>query len=149
MKTRGWIVSAAVMLAVLATQEAQAGPRVRVGVGIGFGCGTRHYRAYPRPYWGPAWGFGYRGPVYAGPRVVEMRRINYGEVDFNVEPQESQIFVDGRYLGIVDDFNGYPQTAKLPAGWHDIRITSPDGRSVERRIYVPLGEELNFNYKFR
>ena len=80
--------------------------------------------------------------------MVRVERVNYGSVDFNVEPQKSQIFVDGQYLGIADDFNGYPQTAKLPAGYHWVRAVAPDGRTIERRIYVAAGQELNFNWDF-
>lgn len=87
-------------------------------------------------------------PVRYGPSVVRVAPVSYGEVDFNIEPQDSQVFVDGRYLGVADDFNGYPQTAKLPSGYHQVRAVSPDGRVLERRIYVAAGRELNFNWEF-
>jgi hypothetical protein len=135
---------------VLPAQKAMADRRTGVHVGVHVGVGGPVYRpfhpVYPYRYWYPGPGF-YAG--YYGPRVVEVRRVNYGSVDFNVDPQQSQVFVDGRYLGVADDFNGFPQTAKLPAGYHDVKIVSPDGRTVGRRIYVAAGEELNFNLNLR
>lgn len=83
-----------------------------------------------------------------GRRVVRVQRVNYGTVDFNVRPQHSRVYVDGDYLGIADDFNGYPQKARLPAGYHSVRVVSPAGRVEVRRIYVAAGRELNFNLEF-
>ncbi len=82
------------------------------------------------------------------PHVVRVAPVNYGSVDFNVRPQKSRIYVDGDYLGIADDFNGYPQTAKLSAGHHTVRVVSPGGQVETRRIYVAAGRELNFNLTF-
>lgn len=87
-------------------------------------------------------------PVRYRPSVVRVAPVNYGEVDFNIEPQNSQVFVDGYYLGVADEFNGYPQTAKLPSGYHQVRAVSPDGTVIERRIYVAAGQELNFDWDF-
>ncbi len=87
-------------------------------------------------------------PVRYGPAVVRVAPVNYGEVDFNIEPQNSQVFVDGHYLGVADEFNGFPQTAKLPSGYHQVRAVAPDGRVIERRIYVAAGQELNFDWRF-
>ncbi len=139
MKNVKWI---ALAMATLFWMETGAFAETRVRVGVAVGRPALHGRVYYAPA-------RYRVyPVAPPTRVVRVERVNYGSVDFNVEPQKSQIFVDGRYLGIADDFNGYPQTAKLPAGYHHVRAVAPDGRSIERRIYVAAGEELNFNWKF-
>ncbi len=73
-----------------------------------------------------------------------------GRVDFNVEPQESEIYIDGAYLGIADDFNGgfFGTTAVLPAGPHTVRIVSPGGRIETKKIYVAPGQEIDFDLKF-
>ena len=104
-------------------------PRVRVAV------------APPVFYFGPRL-------AYAGPRVVTVVPRNFGAVDFNVKPKNSRIYVDGGYLGIADDFDGWPQTAKLSVGNHSIRVIAPDGREEHRRIYVAGGQEFEFNLKF-
>ena len=89
------------------------------------------------------YGFGYYGGHHhsGGPR---------GKVDFNVEPKESQVFVDGAYIGIADDYNGgfFGSTAVLTPGTHSVRIVAPDGRVKKAKIYVMPGKELNFNFRF-
>lgn len=94
---------------------------------------TRHFGPSPRAHFRP-----YRTVIVG----------NWGEVDFNVEPQQSKIFVDGAYLGIADDLNGWPSHARLKAGQHQVRIVAPNGKTYQTRIYVQPGKELNFNYHF-
>ena len=81
---------------------------------------------------------------------VHFQTGNYGRVDFNVEPKEAKVYVDGAYIGIADDFNGgfFGRTATLTAGTHSVRIVSPDGRVEERKIYVMPGRETDLDLKF-
>ena len=81
-------------------------------------------------------------------RQIRVSPVPYGTIDFNVQPQNSKVFVDGNYLGIADQYNGYPQTAALPSGYHNIRIVSPSGQVARQRIYVAAGREFNFNLRF-
>jgi hypothetical protein len=124
-----------------------AATKVRVGFRIGIGSPVR--RAPGRLYYAGMHHYRFNRPLYWGPRVYEVRRVNYGEVDFNIKPDDSKIYIDGRYLGIADDFNGYPQTAKLPGGYYNVRVVAPSGAVEKRRIYVAVGQEYNFNYKFK
>lgn len=133
--------ASAVILGTLLLVGATAWAETRVRVGVAIGRPVPH-----RVHYIPA--RHHFHAVAAPTRVVRVERVNYGSVDFNVEPQNSRIFVDDRYLGIADDYNGYPQTAKLPAGYHWVRAVAPDGRTIERKIYVAVGEELNFNWRF-
>jgi hypothetical protein len=119
------------LMVAAATNETFAVHRL-VGVRVAVG---------PRFYYGPA-----VRPLR--PRVVEVVPANYGRVDFDVNPNKSQIFVDGAFIGIADDLDGWPHTAKLPAGYHDVRIITPDGRTDHRRIFVAAGQELKFNLTF-
>ena len=49
-----------------------------------------------------------------------------GGVQLDVEPRRAQVFVDGAYAGVVDDFRVYYQHLTLPAGHHRIVVlTSP------------------------
>ena len=145
MARRKWFISVLLastilftLLAPLAYARGRKGPRFRASVRrapVYFAYGG--YGRYA-PY-----GFGYYGGRhhYGGPR---------GRVDFNVEPKESQVFVDGAYIGVADDYNGgfFGTTAVLTPGTHNVRIVSPDGRVKKAKIYVMPGRELNFNFRF-
>ena len=82
--------------------------------------------------------------------VVTVRNPALGRIDFNVNPKNSKIYIDGAYLGIADDFDGgfFGSTARIRPGAHMIRVVAPDGRRVERRIYVTAGREIDFDLVF-
>jgi hypothetical protein len=48
-----------------------------------------------------------------------------GHLRLQVEPVTAQVYVDGFYIGTVDDFNGSAQDAVLEAGPHRIEIRAP------------------------
>jgi len=48
-----------------------------------------------------------------------------GGVQLALEPRRAQVFVDGLYAGLVDDFAGYYRHLPLPAGNHRIEVFAP------------------------
>jgi hypothetical protein len=46
----------------------------------------------------------------------------FGGVQLDLEPRRAQVFVDGAYAGVVDDFRGYYRHLALPAGPHLIEV---------------------------
>ena len=55
-------------------------------------------------------------------------------VSSSMSNRRAQVFVDGAYAGIVDDFRGYYQHLTLPAGRHRFEIFTSG--------YMPLMFEL-------
>jgi hypothetical protein len=53
-----------------------------------------------------------------------------GGVQLALEPRRAQVYVDGSYAGLVDDFAGYYRHLPLPAGNHRIEVFTPG--------YLPL-----------
>jgi hypothetical protein len=53
-------------------------------------------------------------------RTAESRPI--GGVQLDLEPRRAQVFVDGAYAGLVEDFSGYYQHLALPSGLHRIEV---------------------------
>jgi hypothetical protein len=45
-----------------------------------------------------------------------------GRLRLNVEPADAEVFVDGYYAGIVDDFNGHFQHMNLTPGPHRVEV---------------------------
>jgi hypothetical protein len=53
-----------------------------------------------------------------------------------VTPKEAEVFVDGYYAGIVDDFDGMFQKLRLPSGGHDITIYRDGLRAFTQHVYL-------------
>ena len=67
------------------------------------------------------------------PTAAAAQARPLGGIQLDVEPRRAQVFVDGNYAGIVDNFRGYYQHLTLPVGAHLLEIVAPG--------FVPLSFE--------
>jgi hypothetical protein len=82
--------------------------RPRLGFDAYYGAGGVYPYGYtPRGYYDPI-----PGRIYGGLRITDA-------------PHEAQVFADGYYVGIVDDFDGVFQHLNLEAGPHRIEVRLP------------------------
>jgi len=82
-----------------------------------------------------------RPVVLVAPIVIKGRP--HGAIDVDVEPETTQVFVDGTLRGQADDFDGIPQKLYLLPGTHRIMLKTPDGEEVSQKVRVVAGEEIN------
>ena len=140
-------LAAAAVLASAATGEAQVRGRVRgrtsvVVVGGGF------YSPYYVPFFyaDPWWGYQYPYP---------MRPYGYGyrrwepeaSVRLEVKPKEAEVYVDGYYAGVVDDFDGTFQRLRVEPGEHEIELWLDGYRTVRQKVY--LTQDNTFKVKYQ
>jgi hypothetical protein len=95
---------------------------------------TAEAQWYPRPYPYP-YPYPYY-PVYARPESA---------VRVLVTPKNAEVYVDGYYAGIVDDFNGVFQRLHAPPGPHEITLHLEGYRTVTQKLYLAV----NSTYKLR
>ena len=137
-------------LAVPSTAEAQrrrAVPvvRSRPAVSVGVYYGPRIYRSYRSPYAlyppyyysqiYPPYGYGYGG-------LYDVS----GSLRLEVRPRETQVFVDGYYAGVVDEFDGIFQRLRVEAGDHDIQLYLPGHRSFSQPVYLQPGRTFSIRH---
>ena len=82
------------------------------------GVGAGYYSGYYGGYYDP-WFGGYPDP---GPVVYSGRYQDEGTLRLKVKPREAEVFVDGYYVGVVDDFDGMFQKLHLETGPHRIEV---------------------------
>ena len=134
----------------------------RPGLTIGFfaGFGYRYpyyapYYGYPYPYYYggyPGYGYGYSGYGYSGygysgyppaSYVSAQPGYTYGGLHIEGAPQDAQVFADGYYVGVVDDFDGPFQHLNLTAGPHRIEIrVADDPQPIAFDVNVPPGQTI-------
>jgi hypothetical protein len=112
------------------------------------------YRPYGyRPGWNlglyfgapySAYGYGYGPSVDYGYYSIVPGRA-YGAVRIVDAPRDAQVFVDGYYAGVVDDYDGVFQHLNLEAGAHRIEIQSPYGPPISFDVRVRPGETLTYH----
>jgi hypothetical protein len=83
-----------------------------------FGVGFGWYSGYP---WYP-WGWGY--PYYAYPYYYGPGYYYSGWASLRIEmaPREAQVFIDGYFAGVVNDFDGVFQRLDVPPGNHELAV---------------------------
>jgi hypothetical protein len=95
---------------------------------------------------------GYYGPGYYGPGPYSPWQVSgydLGGVRLKIRPRDAQVFVDGHYAGIVDDFDGTFQSLKLEAGGHKIEIHMPGFEDIELDVHVQPGRTITLNQEMR
>jgi len=114
-----------------------------------------HPRVYPR-YYGPSWNFGIHwawpyyywnwGHSYPYPAAVYPGRAQgLGLLDLDVAPERAQVFLDGEYLGVCDDFDGFPDYLWLEPGTYDLVFFHEGYRTVAHQVTVRSGVRIDFN----
>jgi hypothetical protein len=84
--------------------------------------------------------YGYTPDYYFNPVPGQP----YGGVRITGAPRDAQVFADGYYVGIVDDFDGVFQHMNLPAGPHHVEIAWGGYQPIAFDVYVRPGETTTF-----
>lgn len=100
-------------------------PSWRIGVYYGSD-GYYPYGYTPDYYFNPI-----PGHLYGGLRIVNA-------------PRDAQVFADGYYVGIVNDFDGIFQHLNLEAGPHHIEINEPGLQPVAFDVNIAPGRTITF-----
>jgi len=145
-----WRVSvlAAAILAMTATvdveaQRRRAGPRVGPRVGR---TTVRAVRPIYRPYYGfgyqyGAYPYGYYYPSYYYPAYDPTTAVRV-----QVKPEATEVYVDGYFAGVVDDFDGFFQRLRLPPGEYEIALRLDGHRGVSERLRLTHGSTLKIRH---
>jgi PEGA domain len=117
--------------------------------GLGYGS---YYGSYYGGFYDPFYrGYGYPGGGYYGygyPQSV----YNYpgdGELRLKIKPRDAQVFVDGYYVGIVDDFDGVFQRLHLEPGPHRIEVRAPGYETLTFDVQIRFDDTTKFEGDLR
>jgi hypothetical protein len=117
------------------------------------------YRAAPRRVW-PTHRYRPRYPAYY--RYGYVHRHGYyfpryyfdygfypahGSIRIQVEPDVAEVYVDGYYAGIVDDFDGLFQRLDVAPGPHEITLRLDGFRTWSNQVYAVPGETVNLRFE--
>ena len=98
---------------------------------------------YGAPYWGLGWGWGgpwgsywYGGPYWGYPYPYwGGGYYDLGaELRLEVKPKQAQVFLDGYYVGIVDDFDGTFERLHFKPGDHELVLYLEGYQTVKQNV---------------
>jgi hypothetical protein len=108
-----------------------------------------YYGYYGYPYWGLGWGWGWGYPYAYGPWGYPYWGGYYDpspEVRLEIKPKEAQVYVDGYFAGVVDDFDGTFQRLRMRPGNHELTLYLKGYRTVTQNIHLGNGQDSKIKY---
>jgi hypothetical protein len=134
-------------------------PYYRPGVSLGFYYGYPWYvgpygyrYGYPFGYYGGGYyggsyyGYGYPYAYGGGPAYAVRA---YGGVRIALPQKDAEVYVDGYYAGIVDDFDGTLQQVNLEPGPHTIEVRAEGYQPVSFEVNVEPGRTITYRAALR
>ena len=67
-------------------------------------------------------------------------------IRFEITPKQAEVFADGNFAGIVDEFDGVFQRLYLPSGQHEITIYRDGFRTVHQTVYLTPNASFKIRY---
>jgi hypothetical protein len=110
-----------------------------------FGLGYFYYSPwswYPSAGYGYGYGGGYGYPGY--PQHGGPYGFDIGSVRLKVKPRDAEVWVDGYYAGVVDDFDGMFQALKLDRGPYKIEIRKSGFETLQFDVRVQPERTITF-----
>jgi hypothetical protein len=99
--------------------------------------GYPYYGYAGYPYYGyPCCGYPY-APYYAYSAA-------WASVRLEMKPREAEVFVDGYYVGVVDNFDGVFQRLDMPTGQHELAVYSPGYQTWKQQTLFRPGEGYHY-----
>jgi len=115
--------------------------------GFGFGYPYGYY-GYPYGYYGYPYAYGAYGYPYPAYGGYGYGRAAYeGGVRIEDAPRDAQVFVDGYYAGVVDDFDGVFQRLDMQPGAHQVEIRIPGRPPLQYDVNVQPGQTLKLHVR--
>jgi hypothetical protein len=109
---------------------------------VGGGFGYYHPYFYDPFFWGypgwyPGWYAGY--PAYP---VGYWPGYRYASARIEATPKKAEVYIDGYYAGLVDDFDGVFQRLDVPPGQHDVELYLDGYKPFKQKVLFRAGDTI-------
>jgi hypothetical protein len=105
------------------------------------------YSSWYSPWYSPFYG-GYAGYYSAYPGYYYGRAYlpDVSFIDTDIQPEKTEVYLDGDYAGTVDDFDGFPQYLAIRPGRHMLTFKADGYKTVTKSVRVARGAVLQMDF---
>ena len=117
--------------------------------GLGLG---GYYGGYYDPYYGYYDPYGGYYGSYGGYSVYPQSSYASGfegKLRLKVKPRDAAVFIDGYYVGLVDDFDGVFQRLRVEAGMHRVEISAPGYEPLTFDVRIEWDQTVTYHGELR
>jgi hypothetical protein len=119
----------------------------------GYGYYPYYYGYRPYGYYSPApyyyGGYPYSGYSEGSYAPAYADRASLGAVKVKVKPQTAEVWLDGRYVGAAQSFDGFPTYLWIAPGEHHIAVVQDGFANLEQDIQVSAGHVIELDQKLQ
>jgi hypothetical protein len=109
--------------------------------------GGGYYSPYYDPYFYADPWYGYQYPYPPAPYGYGYQSVPADSaVRLEVKPKNAEVYVDGFYAGIVDDFDGTFQRLRVEPGEHEIELWLEGYVTVRQKVYLTPDNTFRIKY---
>ena len=111
---------------------------------LGYGFGGSLYGGYVDPmYSGSMIGSAYTDPWYGGYNSTQSGSSDRSSEDsalrLKIKPSNAEVFVDGYFVGVVNDFDGMFQRLRIEPGPHRVEVRAPGYETLDVDVRLTSG----------
>ena len=128
-------------------------PAYRYAYPYRYGYPYRYY-GYPYPYYGYSYyDPGFTGSFYWSNNAWQSGAYypgggnvgsDLGKLRLDMQPREAEVYIDGYYAGVVDDFDGRLQGLRLDAGNYGVEVVLPGFEPLQFDVHVSAGRTTTY-----
>lgn len=156
-KTTARLGAGVLILGLFAAVAFAAPATASVSFGIHLGHHYGHYRYYPRYYYRPYPYLHFYSPYYYHYRPYAYGYAGYdypargpmGALDLNVKPKKTEVYLDGQYIGVSGDYDGFPRYLWLEKGTYELVFFRQGYETVAREYTVFPGVVIDVKLRLR
>jgi PEGA domain len=110
---------------------------------VGYAGWDSWYGGYPYGWYG---GYPYGSPFYAQYPYGRYYRDYASSARLQVHPRQAEVFIDGYFVGTVDDFDGWLQRLHVEPGEHELEIFLAGHRTFRQQVLFRPGATLHIEH---
>ena len=111
--------------------------------GAGFGYGPHAHVSVGSPYSVYGYPYGWYDP-YVRYGYAHVADAYTGFLRLKVRPRAAEVYVDGYFVGIVNEFDGLFQRLRIEEGTHTVELRHPGYEPLTLDVLIVPGEKVTF-----
>jgi hypothetical protein len=67
-----------------------------------------------------------------------------GSLRLKIKPKEAEVYVDGFFVGLVNDYDGIWQSLKIEAGMHRVEVRAPGYEPLQIDVRITADHKTTY-----